>query len=52
MAYFGRSGDLDKGKQFEIVAFADPNDRLQEGGDESAWPKAKWTSNPITVTRR
>lgn len=52
MAYFGRSGDLDKGKRFEVVAIAGPYDTLQEGEYGSTWPRARWTSKPITVTRR
>jgi hypothetical protein len=52
MAYFGRSGDLDKGKRFEIVAIAEPHDTLVEGEYGSDWPRAKWTSKPITVIRR
>ncbi len=51
MAYFGRSGDLDIGKRFEIVAIADPHSTLHEGEYGNAWPKAKWTSKPITVIR-
>lgn len=52
MAYFGRSGDLDRGKRFEIVAIAEPHETLQEGEYGSTWPRARWTSKPITVIRR
>jgi len=52
MAYFGRSGDLDKGKRFEVVAIAGPREALQEGEYGSTWPRAEWTSKPIAVIRR
>jgi hypothetical protein len=52
MAYFGRSGDLDNGKRFEVVAIAEPQDTLREGEYGNSWPKAKWTSRPITLIRK
>jgi hypothetical protein len=52
MAYLGRSGSLDVGKKFEVVALADPFDILQEGEYGNSWPRAKWTSKPVILTRR
>jgi hypothetical protein len=52
VAYFGRSGDLDKGKKFEVVAIGSPREALQEGEYGSTWPDAHWTSSPVVVIRR
>jgi hypothetical protein len=52
MVYLGRSGERDKGKNFEIVAIADPEGTLREGEYGSSWPKAKWASRPVVLTRR
>ncbi|MEW6571972.1 MAG: hypothetical protein AB1390_12540 [Nitrospirota bacterium] len=50
--YIGRAGDIDIGKEFEIMAIAEPKERLTEGQVFSEWPKAKWRSDIITVVRR
>lgn len=50
-AYFGRPG-IDSGKDFEIVAITDPQNQIREGDNYGAWPKARWASKPIIVTRR
>ena len=50
--YIGRAGDIDTGKEFEIMAIADPQESLSEGQVFSAWPKAKWRSDIVTVVRR
>lgn len=52
MAYFGRSGELDKGKKFEVVAIADPQESLREGDFKDDWPIAKWASKPVVLIRR
>ncbi len=50
--YAGRAGDIDIGKEFEIMAVAYPKDRLSEGQTFSAWPQAKWRSEVVTVVRK
>lgn len=52
LAYFGRSGDIDAGKVFEVVAVADPEQPLEEGTVLAGWPKAAQRSSAITVTRQ
>ncbi len=52
LAYFGRSGDLDTGKVFEVMAIADPDQPLEEGTVLEGWPKAGQRSSTVTVTRR
>jgi hypothetical protein len=51
LAYFGRSGDIDVGKAFEIVAVADPEQALEEGTVLADWPKAAQRSPAVRVTR-
>lgn len=50
--YIGRAGDIDVGKRFEIMAIADPKQKLTEGRVFSEWPKAKWRSDVVTVVRK
>lgn len=50
-AYFGRSGEIDVGKQFEIMAVANPKVLLKEGKVLDGWPAAQWSSQAIEVTR-
>lgn len=50
--YIGRPGTLDVGKQFEIMAFANPRGTLKEGDVLSGWPEAQWKSEVIKVTRK
>lgn len=52
MAYFGRSGNIDEGRLFEIIAIANPKDELNEGDVLSGWPAAQWSSQVITVRRQ
>jgi len=52
MAYMGRPGDIDVGKQFEIMAFANPAEPLKEGDVLKGWPKAQAKSQVIEVTRK
>lgn len=50
--YVGRAGDIDVGKEFDIMAVADPEPKLNEGRILSEWPKAKWRSDIVTVVRK
>ena len=52
LGYFGRSGDIDVGKVFEVVAFGDPEHPLDEGTVLGGWPKAAQRSAAIGVTRQ
>jgi len=52
MIYVGRSGKVDVGKQFEIMAFANPKGSLKEGDMLENWPEAQAKSQVIEVTRR
>lgn len=49
--YIGRAGYIDIGKHFEIIAIADPKNKLTEGRILSRWPKARWQSNLLSVIR-
>jgi len=48
--HIGRKGSVDKGKDFEIRAFANPTEDISEG-KTSYWPKAEAKSEVIEVTR-
>ncbi|MEI7934352.1 MAG: hypothetical protein WCH30_04775 [Chlorobiaceae bacterium] len=48
----GRSGTLDSGKHFEIMAIADPRQQLAPSQVMKAWPSARWKSQIISVTRK
>ena len=50
--YIGRAGQLDVGKQFEVMAVANPVETLQEGQLLGDWPEAEARSEVITATRR
>lgn len=50
--FIGRPGRIDVGKQFEIMAVANPKVRLSEGKVLSGWPEAQWKSQVIEVTRK
>lgn len=50
--YIGRAGDIDVGREFDIMAVADPEPKLNEGRILSEWPKAKWRSDIVTVVRK
>ncbi|NTW33095.1 MAG: hypothetical protein HGB12_10800 [Bacteroidetes bacterium] len=50
--YIGRSGSIDNGKHFEILAISDPKEIISEGDVLSGWPDAKDTSKVIEVIRR
>lgn len=50
--HIGRSGAVDVGKHFEIVAVANPKNSLKEGDKLRGWPEAKWKSQVIEVTRK
>lgn len=51
MVYIGREGSIDVGKQFAVMAIADPTNTLKEGDKLSFWPEAKVKSQLVTVTR-
>lgn len=50
-AYIGSGPDSDIGKQFEIMAVANPKYKLNEWYILGSWPDAQWSSQVITVTR-
>lgn len=50
--YLGRAGDIDVGKEFEIMAVSNPKEKLNEGRILSAWPEAEQRSDIVTVTRK
>lgn len=52
LAYFGRSGDIDSGKVFEVMAVGDSDQMLEEGTVLAGWPKAPQRSPAIRVTRK
>ncbi len=52
LIYIGRPGTIDVGKQFEIMAVANPKVTLSEGKILSGWPEAQLKSQVIEVTRR
>ena len=52
MVYLGQSGDIDIGKDFEIMAVANPKIKLNEGHVLGVWPRGQWNSQVIQVTRR
>ncbi|MFC2104786.1 hypothetical protein ACFLS4_05495 [Bacteroidota bacterium] len=51
MIHIGRPGSVDIGKLFEIKAFAGVEIELYEGKVLNDWPKAKYSSQLIEVTR-
>lgn len=51
-AYIGRSGNVDVGKRFEIIAVANPEESLGEGLSSKGWPRAQSRSQVVEVTRR
>ena len=50
--YIWRPGSLYVGKQFEIMAVANPRGPVKEGDVLSGWPEAQWKSEVIKVTRK
>ncbi len=50
--YIGRPGRIDVGKQFEIMAIANPKVRLKEGSILKEWPESQWKSQVIEVIRK
>lgn len=50
--HIGRSGNVDVGKHFEIVAVANPKSSLKEGDRLTEWPEAQWKSQVIEVLRK
>jgi hypothetical protein len=49
--YIGNPGTNDVGKQFEIMAIANPKTSLNEGDKLGGWPEAQWKSQVVEVTR-
>lgn len=52
MIHIGGPGNIDVGKQFEIMAVANPKVELNEGKVLKGWPQAQWKSEVIEVTRK
>ncbi len=52
MAFFGRPGDIDIGREYEVLAVANPESYLREGDVMSDWPSTSARSQVIGVTRR
>ncbi len=50
--YVGRSGDIDVGKHFELIAVANPTEEIEEGDILPGWPEAQCRSEIIRVIRR
>ncbi len=50
--FLGKEGMLDVGKEFELMAVANPRDSLDEGMRLPSWPRAEGKSEVITVIRR
>lgn len=50
--YLGRPGDIDVGKDFEVMAVAGSKQRLAEGMRLGDWPEARWRSEVVAVVRR
>jgi len=50
--YIGSPGSIDVGKQFEILAVANPKIKLSEGNILNGWPDAEWKSQVIEVSRK
>jgi len=51
-AYLGRPGNIDVGKQFELMVIAKPEEPLKEGDVLMSWPEAQAKSQVIEVTRQ
>jgi len=52
MVFLGRGDSRDVGKEFEVVAVANPTAELVESEILGEWPGAQWTSNAVTVIRK
>lgn len=50
--YIGREGNIDVGKHFEIMAIANPKDKLEEGMKLSYWPDAEKKSEIVDLIRK
>jgi len=50
--YIGRSGNVDRGKHFEIMAVANPKTNISEGQVLKGWPDAEMKSDFIEVIRK
>jgi hypothetical protein len=50
--YIGSKGHENDGETFEIRVFGEPKNPLQEGKVLNDWPKAKYGSKLIEVTRK
>jgi len=49
--HVGRPGTIDIGEEYEIVAFANPKDKLKEGLKLPGWPDSEGKSQVVEVTR-
>jgi hypothetical protein len=52
LMYLGRTGNIDVGKRFEIMAVAKPKVALNEAEVLNEWPEAQWRSQMIEVIRK
>ena len=50
--YLGTEGTADSGKEFELLAVANPKAKLSEGLRLSDFPEAKWKSDVLSLTRK
>lgn len=51
-AFFGSGPGSDIGKLFEIMAVANPNEKLYEGKVLHYWPESQWQSQIVEVERK
>jgi hypothetical protein len=52
MVFIGRSEEEDIGKDFEIMAVANPDEKINQGDTLPYWPKAQAKSDIIEVKRK
>ena len=50
--YIGREGNVDAGKHFEIMAIANPSEKIEEGMKLSYWPDAEEKSEIVELIRK
>ena len=50
--YIGREGNVDVGKHFEIMAIANPSEKIEGGMKLSYWPDAEEKSEIVVLIRK
>ncbi len=50
--HFGDPGPAHSGKQFVVVAVAEPATPLHEGQVLTDWPTGRWITKPVVFTRK